>query len=410
MSLAHAVAQLRHLYVQLLEERVKSQVHAAVGLLGPAIEEIERAQAAAPPSATVTSVVVNGSPFPPAPPSTEERTERRCDALRGMEPWQPTCDLPAGHAGPHRWEGPATGAAAPSPRQEPGGVCWDCQVGGPGAGKCARHADPAPRQEPGLKCGTFDQAPIPPEVRARMDADRAAAEAAPRQEQERAEACPSCHGTLRKFIWTANALAEQENEIARLKAALASSQAEVARLDRERNALQGAYSSMLRQRDEAAAERDAALKRAEGWEEEARTYAQNATFQREQRESAESRAADLDRWQREVAEGLGFLNQPEGQSGYEVADPATIIEAWRTLQREAEEAADLAKRLEEAREVVERLNRAAVSVLDTTLPVPLPSSDGHGWEPLIAKARYVDGLRAEVKESGAWLDSERSKG
>ncbi len=43
---------------------------------------------------------------------------------------------------------------------------------------------------------------------------------------------------------------------------LASSQAEVARLDRERNALQGAYSSMLRQRDEAAAERDAALKRA----------------------------------------------------------------------------------------------------------------------------------------------------
>lgn len=26
-----------------------------------------------------------------------------CDALRGPESWQPSCDLPIGHAGPHRW-------------------------------------------------------------------------------------------------------------------------------------------------------------------------------------------------------------------------------------------------------------------------------------------------------------------
>jgi hypothetical protein len=48
MSLAHAVAQLRHLYAQMAEGRVKAQEHAAIGLLGPAIEEIERFQSNLP--------------------------------------------------------------------------------------------------------------------------------------------------------------------------------------------------------------------------------------------------------------------------------------------------------------------------------------------------------------------------
>lgn len=31
-----------------------------------------------------------------------------CGALRGIETWQPTCSLPEGHAGAHRWDGPPT--------------------------------------------------------------------------------------------------------------------------------------------------------------------------------------------------------------------------------------------------------------------------------------------------------------
>lgn len=33
--------------------------------------------------------------------------DEKCGALRGMENWQPTCDLPAGHPGAHRWQGPS---------------------------------------------------------------------------------------------------------------------------------------------------------------------------------------------------------------------------------------------------------------------------------------------------------------
>ncbi len=38
--------------------------------------------------------------------------------------------------------------------------------------------------------------------------------------------------------------------------------------------------------------------------------------------------AELEAWQLEVADGTGFLNRPEGQSGYEVAPAATIVQAW----------------------------------------------------------------------------------
>jgi hypothetical protein len=32
-----------------------------------------------------------------------EASEKRCQALRGPEAYQPVCTLPAGHDGPHRW-------------------------------------------------------------------------------------------------------------------------------------------------------------------------------------------------------------------------------------------------------------------------------------------------------------------
>jgi hypothetical protein len=31
-----------------------------------------------------------------------------CGALRGMESYSPSCDLPSDHAGTHRWTGPST--------------------------------------------------------------------------------------------------------------------------------------------------------------------------------------------------------------------------------------------------------------------------------------------------------------
>lgn len=38
---------------------------------------------------------------------------------------------------------------------------------------------------------------------------------------------------------------------------------------------------------------------------------------------------DLRAWQVAVAEGMGYLNRPEGQDGYEVAAPEVILAAWR---------------------------------------------------------------------------------
>jgi hypothetical protein len=44
----------------------------------------------------------------------------------------------------------------------------------------------------------------------------------------------------------------------------------------------------------------------------------------------------LKSWQVAVADGLGYLNSAEGQGGYEVAEPETIIVAWREQEREVE--------------------------------------------------------------------------
>ena len=46
----------------------------------------------------------------------------------------------------------------------------------------------------------------------------------------------------------------------------------------------------------------------------------------------QARVAELEAWQKEVANGLGYLNQPEGQAGYEVAAPSEIIHDWYEAQ------------------------------------------------------------------------------
>ena len=49
-------------------------------------------------------------------------------------------------------------------------------------------------------------------------------------------------------------------------------------------------------------------------------------------DSLRARVAGLEAWQKEVANGLGYLNQPEGQAGYEVAAPRVIIHDWHEAE------------------------------------------------------------------------------
>lgn len=51
-----------------------------------------------------------------------------------------------------------------------------------------------------------------------------------------------------------------------------------------------------------------------------------------------SRAEAAERWQHDVADGLGYCNHAEGQSGYEVAEPSAIIMDFRYLESRAEAA------------------------------------------------------------------------
>jgi len=84
MSLDHAVAQLRHLYSQMIGGDVRYPAEAAKGLLGPAIPEIERAAAsrAVPPAAQPDDFRPPLAPWYEADGSTsmlpvEEVTRRR---------------------------------------------------------------------------------------------------------------------------------------------------------------------------------------------------------------------------------------------------------------------------------------------------------------------------------------------
>jgi hypothetical protein len=54
------------------------------------------------------------------------------------------------------------------------------------------------------------------------------------------------------------------------------------------------------------------------------------------RDAARAEAEALRTWQREVAEGIGYLNRAEGQDGYEVAAPSVIVAAWREAEKRTE--------------------------------------------------------------------------
>ena len=70
------------------------------------------------------------------------------------------------------------------------------------------------------------------------------------------------------------------------------------------------------------------------------------------------RMRELEVWQKTVANGLGYLNQPEGQDGYEVATPAEIIRDWHEAQA-----------FQECyREALEQIAAEAVRVLVETPP------------------------------------------
>lgn len=60
------------------------------------------------------------------------------------------------------------------------------------------------------------------------------------------------------------------------------------------------------------------------------------------------RAGVAEKWQRAVAEGTGYINQPEGQDGYEVADAETIVAAWKRARRAEDGFTDVALRQREA--------------------------------------------------------------
>lgn len=47
---------------------------------------------------------------------------------------------------------------------------------------------------------------------------------------------------------------------------------------------------------------------------------------------------ELRTWQAQIAEPLGYLVRAFGVGGYDVAEPSVIVEAWRALERERDEA------------------------------------------------------------------------
>lgn len=51
-------------------------------------------------------------------------------------------------------------------------------------------------------------------------------------------------------------------------------------------------------------------------------------------DAARAEVEELRAWQRDIADGTGYINYAEGQGGYEVAPAETILRAWRRLQAE----------------------------------------------------------------------------
>ena len=104
MSLGHCIAQLRHLYSQMVGGDVRDPARAAKGLLGPVIAELERIESTAP-----------AAPPPAAEPQPEATACRARNPARGVAseddaglwcsaagPMDAVCDLDRNHPGPHR--------------------------------------------------------------------------------------------------------------------------------------------------------------------------------------------------------------------------------------------------------------------------------------------------------------------
>lgn len=64
-------------------------------------------------------------------------------------------------------------------------------------------------------------------------------------------------------------------------------------------------------------------------------------------EATKKQLADVEAWQRAVASYLGFLNQPEGQDGYEVASADVVIAAVKTARADASAYVDVLSYLSE---------------------------------------------------------------
>lgn len=62
---------------------------------------------------------------------------------------------------------------------------------------------------------------------------------------------------------------------------------------------------------------------------EARRHAEE---QKNKADRLQAEVEELREWQLKVAEGTGYINRAEGQGGYEVAAPETIIAAWKRLE------------------------------------------------------------------------------
>jgi hypothetical protein len=112
----------------------------------------------------------------------------------------------------------------------------------------------------------------------------------------------------------------------------------------------------------------------------------------EQVVAVRKRAEAAERWQMEVAEGLGFLNRPEGQGGHEVADPSVIVAAWKEMERDTtwqDHADEWQKRVLAAEREVSRLRSAVRRVADSL------DDGGAPWNGKSVAAA----LRAALKET-----------
>jgi hypothetical protein len=102
----------------------------------------------------------------------------------------------------------------------------------------------------------------------------------------------------------------------------------------------------------------------------------------------EGSAKRLTDWQIAVAEGLGYLNRAEGQGGYEVADPETVIGAWREQEREVER---LTTEIHASQAEVERLHAD-----------PLPAAAWVREVERAAFARGAEAMRATLSPYVSW--------